>query len=183
MSLQRPDPAYQTMPPARLTQSIPVTRSEKSALARSSATGQWAAPAPAAKAAPPRLPTDNISHWTAPSTVVARGPDLSKFNALSLSEPWVPHTSNEAGARAAVYDPIAHTTTVFTFDGRNGVSRTEVRASGLHGGKAAIGGRRDVTTRPLRGVPVGAGAGATVPCCHAATAMSDPPRSPPLPWA
>jgi hypothetical protein len=105
---------------------MPVTRSETFALARSSATRHPALPVPATKASPPRLPTDNISHWTAPPSVVARGPDSSKFNALSRSEPWVPHTSNEAGARSAVYDPIAHITTVFTFDGRNGVSRREV---------------------------------------------------------
>ena len=141
ISLQRPDPVYTHSHTNRLTHSVPVTRGETSALARSSASWQPAPAKPAVQSvpiAPARITTDNISHWTAPSTVTSHGPELHKFNVLSRSEPWTPHPSNVPGARRAVYDPIAHKTTVFTFDGKDGISRVEVRLGHAYVGLACI---------------------------------------------
>ena len=47
-----------------------------------------------------------------------------RFDALAKTAGWVPHNANLDGSQRAVYDPVAHKTTMYTFNGTR-VSRQE----------------------------------------------------------
>ena len=55
---------------------------------------------------------------------------MCRFDALGRSAAWMPHTPNIPGAERAVYDPLAHTTTVYTFSS-SAVQRQEEKGDGL----------------------------------------------------
>uniref|UniRef100_A0A7S4AZS5 Uncharacterized protein n=1 Tax=Chrysotila carterae TaxID=13221 RepID=A0A7S4AZS5_CHRCT len=72
--------------------------------------------ASAVPAATARLRTDHISEWIPPQNTKPLCRDPNKFDALSRTDGWFPHTANAPGAQRAVYDPLAHKSTVFTFN-------------------------------------------------------------------
>ena len=63
------------------------------------------------------------THSAAIRDGLARNPD--KFDALSRTGRWAPHTSNKPGSQRAVYDPVSHKATLYTFDNSGGVSWIE----------------------------------------------------------
>jgi hypothetical protein len=69
--------------------------------------------------------TDHMATYYPPSGTrkATRNPD--KFDALGRTGGWAPHTSNAPGTQRAVYDPVSHKTTLYTFDKVGGVSWTD----------------------------------------------------------
>jgi len=51
--------------------------------------------------------------------------DPKKFDALGRTHGWAPHNANAPGSQRAVYDPVSHKTTLYTFDNSGGVSWKE----------------------------------------------------------
>ena len=91
------------------------------------------------RAEPPpqtRLATDHISEFIPPPGTRRGQPrDPNKFDALSQTMGWAPNAPNSSGSTRAVYDPVAHTTTMYTFQPAS-VSRQE--GSGHHLRKAGF---------------------------------------------
>jgi hypothetical protein len=52
-------------------------------------------------------------------------PICVRFDALGRTAGWAPHNANAPGSQRAVYDPVSHKTTLYTFDDRGGVSWIE----------------------------------------------------------
>lgn len=71
------------------------------------------------------LRTDHIAEFVPPAGTTALKRDMTKFDALSRTAGWSPHTANKAGAQRAVYDPVSHKTSLYTFDSSGGVERKE----------------------------------------------------------
>lgn len=78
-----------------------------------------------------RIPTDHISEFVPPSGTLPLARDATKFDALTRTTGWAPHSGNVAGARRAVYDPVSHKTTLYTFGSSDSVERLEGRGDGL----------------------------------------------------
>lgn len=74
---------------------------------------------------PYEITTDKMATYYPPSGTLARFRDPNKFDALGRTSGWAPHTSNKPGAQRAVYDPVSHKTTLYTFDQVGGVSWQE----------------------------------------------------------
>ena len=74
--------------------------------------------------APYSLKTDHMAQYYPPASTVPTRRNPDKFDALGRTGGWAPHTSNAPGAQRAVYDPVSHKSTIYTFDEKGGVSRT-----------------------------------------------------------
>ena len=74
---------------------------------------------------PYALHTDHMGHYYPPKGTAAAGRHPQKFDALARTGGWAPHTSNKPGAQRAVYDPVSHKSTLYTFDRSGGVSWSE----------------------------------------------------------
>ena len=61
--------------------------------------------------------TDNIREYFPPAGTKPRRPEEGKFDALAKTAGWAPHNANLDGSQRAVYDPVAHKTTLYTFNG------------------------------------------------------------------
>jgi hypothetical protein len=61
--------------------------------------------------------TDNIREYFPPPGTKPRKPEEGKFDALAKTAGWAPHDANLDGSQRAVYDPVAHKTTLYTFNG------------------------------------------------------------------
>ena len=61
--------------------------------------------------------TDNIREYFPPPGTKPRRPEEGKFDALAKTAGWAPHNANLDGSQRAVYDPVAHKTTLYTFNG------------------------------------------------------------------
>lgn len=85
---------------------------------------------------PYELRTDRMATYVPPEGTQLRRRDPTKFDALGRTGGWGPHTSNAAGAQRAVYDPVSHKTTLYTFDRVGGVSWVEGQGDGLMRDKA-----------------------------------------------
>ena len=83
------------------------------------------------KPVPHMMATDNITHYYPPKGTPAAARDPRKFDALARTGGWAPHTSNKPGGQRAVYDPVSHKTTLYTFDNVGGVSWIEGRGDKL----------------------------------------------------
>eukprot|EP00322_Chrysochromulina_rotalis_P015618 CAMPEP_0115864712 /NCGR_PEP_ID=MMETSP0287-20121206/19340_1 /TAXON_ID=412157 /ORGANISM="Chrysochromulina rotalis, Strain UIO044" /LENGTH=227 /DNA_ID=CAMNT_0003319187 /DNA_START=11 /DNA_END=694 /DNA_ORIENTATION=+ len=57
--------------------------------------------------------------------------DPKKFDTLGRTNGWSPHNANAAGSTRAVYDPVSHKSTLYTFDNSGGVSWIEGRGDKL----------------------------------------------------
>lgn len=86
-------------------------------------------PASVAKV-PYKSATDNICEYFPPPGTRALKPEEGKFDALAKTAGWVPHNANLDGSQRAVYDPVAHKTTMYTFNGTR-VSRQEGKGDRL----------------------------------------------------
>jgi len=82
------------------------------------------------------LRTDHMATYHPPDGTQPRRRDPTKFDALGRTGGWGPHTSNAAGAQRAVYDPVSHKTTLYTFDRVGGVSWVDGQGDGLMREKA-----------------------------------------------
>lgn len=71
------------------------------------------------------LKTDHIASYTPPAGTEQRKRDPNKFDALSTTQGWSPHVANAPGSQRAVYDPVSHKTTLYTFGQSGGVARQE----------------------------------------------------------
>ena len=83
-----------------------------------------------------KLRSDHIAEFVPPEGTQPRRRDPEKFDALSRSAGWAPHTANAPGSQRAVYDPVSHKTTLYTFDSKGGVGRKEGDGDGLMREKA-----------------------------------------------
>jgi len=81
--------------------------------------------------APYSLHTDHMRTYHPPKGLPPPYRDPRKFDALSRTAGWAPHTSNKPGGQRAVYDPVSHKTTLYTFDDAGGVSWTEGKGDKL----------------------------------------------------
>ena len=80
---------------------------------------------PIAGPAPYSMHTDHMATYYPPPNTKATTRDPRKFDALGRTGGWAPHTSNRPGAQRAVYDPVSHKSTLYTFDRSGGVSWSE----------------------------------------------------------
>lgn len=69
--------------------------------------------------------TDHMATYHPPAGTSTRIRDPRKFDALGRTGGWAPHTSNKPGAQRAVYDPVSHKSTLYTFDNTGSVSWVE----------------------------------------------------------
>eukprot|EP00316_Scyphosphaera_apsteinii_P000137 CAMPEP_0119302034 /NCGR_PEP_ID=MMETSP1333-20130426/3704_1 /TAXON_ID=418940 /ORGANISM="Scyphosphaera apsteinii, Strain RCC1455" /LENGTH=230 /DNA_ID=CAMNT_0007304269 /DNA_START=24 /DNA_END=716 /DNA_ORIENTATION=+ len=67
-----------------------------------------------------RSVTDRISEFVPPPGTKPYKRDPLKFDALSRTAGWASHSANIPGAQRAVYDPVSHTTTLYTFSSGGG---------------------------------------------------------------
>ena len=65
----------------------------------------------------PRRHTDHISDYAPPPGTRPREICPSRFDALSQSKGWEPKSANVPGSNRAVYDPVSHTTKLYTYGG------------------------------------------------------------------
>lgn len=72
-----------------------------------------------------RIPSDHISTFVPPPGTKPYRRNPLKFDALSRTGGWAPHSANVPGAQRAVYDPLSHVSTVYTFTGSERVQREE----------------------------------------------------------
>lgn len=86
---------------------------------------------------PYTLHTDHMATYYPPSSIQPSRRDPHKFDALGRTSGWAPHTSNAPGAQRAVYDPVSHKSTLYTFDRVGGVSWTESNGDKIMRDKAA----------------------------------------------
>ena len=86
---------------------------------------------------PGYLKTDHTREYIPPKDM-PRLPHVEpgKFDALARTAGWAPHSANLPGSQRAVYDPVSHKTTMYTFSGNGGVSRQEGKGDGLMRQKA-----------------------------------------------
>ena len=87
--------------------------------------------------APYSLKTDHMAQYYPPASTVPTRRNPDKFDALGRTGGWAPHTSNAPGAQRAVYDPVSHKSTIYTFDEKGGVSWVEGNGDKLLREKAA----------------------------------------------
>ena len=77
------------------------------------------------------LDTDVISQYRPPTGTLPSMRDPSKFDAMGTTAGWVPHSANLPGFQRAVYDPVSHKTTLYTFKAEGGVDRAQGRGDTL----------------------------------------------------
>lgn len=99
-------------------------------LSRSAAAGRSSRPQ-TTQAVERRCPTNHISEFVPPSSTLPMARDATKFDALTRTAGWAPHSANVAGAQRAVYDPVSHKTTLYTFGSTDAVERRERRGDAL----------------------------------------------------
>lgn len=75
--------------------------------------------------APYSLHTDHMATYYPSKNLAPTTRDPRKFDSLARTAGWSPHTSNKPGGQRAVYDPVSHKTTLYTFDNAGGVSWIE----------------------------------------------------------
>ena len=71
------------------------------------------------------LRTDHMTTFYPGPDVKPMERDPTKFDALSRTNGWAPHNANAPGSQRAIYDPVSHKTTLYTFDNTGGVSWVE----------------------------------------------------------
>ena len=76
------------------------------------------------------LESDQISEYRPPTGTRPRQRDHSK-DVMGTTAGWAPHSANLAGSQRAVYDPVSHKTTLFTFTEGGGVGRQEGKGDSL----------------------------------------------------
>ena len=86
---------------------------------------------------PYQMHTDHMATYYPPKGTLAAARNPDKFDALSRTAGWAPHTSNKPGAQRAVYDPVSHKSTLYTFDQKGNVSWTEGNGDKIMRDKAA----------------------------------------------
>jgi len=86
--------------------------------------------------APYSMHTDHMATYYPPAGTLTRTRDPRKFDALGRTSGWAPHTSNKPGNQRAVYDPVSHKSTLYTFDNTGGVSWSEGNGDKLMRDKA-----------------------------------------------
>lgn len=104
-----------------------------------------------------RMETDIIGNYKPPVGTQPRMRDAGKFDAMGQSRGWLPNHPNVNGSQRAVYDPVSHKTTMYSFSqqpgGATSVSREEgkgdamllaKRQSDLDGGVPWHGRRKGV---------------------------------------
>jgi len=69
--------------------------------------------------------TDHMATYVPPDKVKPLTRDPNKFDALGRTSGWAPHNANAAGSQRAVYDPVSHKTTLYSFNDTGGVSWVE----------------------------------------------------------
>jgi len=74
---------------------------------------------------PYQLKTDHLATYYPPSTIEPKKRDPTKFDALGRTTGWAPHNANAPQSQRAVYDPVCHKATLYTFDNKGGVSWIE----------------------------------------------------------
>jgi len=77
------------------------------------------------------LPSDNVSEYRPPAGTKPRRKDPTKFDAMGTTAGWAPHSANRPGSQRAVYDPVAHKTTLYTFTDGGRVGRLEGKGDDL----------------------------------------------------
>jgi hypothetical protein len=85
------------------------------------------------KPVPYKLKSDHIGTCT---DVKPYKRDPNKYDALSRTDGWAPGSANTSGAQRAVYDPVSHKTTLYTFEGSGSVGRLEGKGDGMMREKA-----------------------------------------------
>lgn len=75
--------------------------------------------------------TDHMATYQPPSSMQPYQRDPNKFDALSRTTGWAPHNANAAGSQRAIYDPVSHKTTLYTFNNTGGVSWIEGQGNKL----------------------------------------------------
>ncbi len=78
-----------------------------------------------------RSPTDHISEYTPPANTPPKVTDATKFNSLSRSHGWAPKPPHAPNHTRAVYNPIAHTTSLYTYGDGGSVSSVEGHGDAL----------------------------------------------------
>lgn len=87
--------------------------------------------------APYSMHTDHMATYYPPASTKPTTRDPRKFDALGRTSGWAPHTSNRPGGQRAVYDPVSHKSTLYTFNDTGGVSWVEGNGDKLMREKAA----------------------------------------------
>jgi len=85
---------------------------------------------------PYSMHTDHMATYYPPKSTSMATRDPRKFDALARTAGWAPHTSNKSGGQRAVYDPVSHKSTLYTFDSAGGCSWTEGQGDKLMRDKA-----------------------------------------------
>jgi hypothetical protein len=75
--------------------------------------------------APYHLKTDRLATFVPGPEIQPTKRDPTKFDALGRTNGWAPHNANAPGSQRAVYDPVSHKTTLYTFDNKGGVGWIE----------------------------------------------------------
>lgn len=76
------------------------------------------------------LATDHIGEYRPPAGTRKTVIDRTKFDARSVTIGWAPNDANEVGTQRAIYDPVSHKTTQYTFK-KAGVERVVGRGDKL----------------------------------------------------
>lgn len=74
---------------------------------------------------PHLMKTDHMRTFVPGPDVQPLRRDPNKFDALGRTYGWAPHNANAPGSQRAVYDPVSHKATIYTFDAHGGVSWVE----------------------------------------------------------
>jgi len=85
---------------------------------------------------PYAIHTDHMATYVPPKATASAWRDPRKVDTLARTAGWAPHTSNKPGGQRAVYDPVSHKTTLYTFDHSGGVSWTEGKGDKIMRDKA-----------------------------------------------
>lgn len=89
-----------------------------------------------------KLETDHIREYRPPTGTQPRTRDPGEFSAMGTTTGWAPHVANRPGSDRAVYDPISHKTSLYTFTSDGSVRREDAKGDSLMREKV----QRDLTT-------------------------------------
>mmetsp|Transcript_20360 Transcript_20360/g.41414 ORF Transcript_20360/g.41414 Transcript_20360/m.41414 type:complete len:232 (-) Transcript_20360:189-884(-) len=74
---------------------------------------------------PYALKSDHLATYYPPASIQPKKRDPTKYTPLGRTDGWAPHNANAPNSQRAVYDPVSHKTTLYSFDDKGGVSWVE----------------------------------------------------------
>jgi len=81
--------------------------------------------------APYSLKSDHLATYYPPAGTQIKARDPTKFHPLGRTGGWAPHEANAPNSQRAVYDPVSHKTTLYSFDDKGSVSWIEGKGDKL----------------------------------------------------